>query len=155
MTSTLHLYRQQADAFRAGKLRQYRVPVTPQPLTFAAASGDLFDDTDKVAVDLFKWPPESEELLSQKRFNQACPFGRASSQVELVECLPYNKKQSLGYATVKAVSVARLKGITDAEIVMEGYPNWTQYAYAWNEHYARLGSPWDIDPYVWVVEFSP
>lgn len=155
MTFTLYLYRQQADAFRAGKLRQYRAPLTPQPLTFAPTSGDLFEDAEMPALELFKWPPQNEELLSKERLNQACPFGKAGAQVELVECLPFDKKQSLGYATVKAVSVARLEGISDAEIVMEGYLNWTQYAYAWNEHHARIGSPWDVDPYVWVVELLP
>lgn len=151
MGTEIRLSRPQADAFRAGTLKQHRVPITPQPAVLPAHGDDLFGEPTNGA-DLFQWPADNTSRVSLDGMIEACPFGKAGGLVEVLECLPYSKTQRLGAVTLKAVFVSRLESITDDEIRMEGYPNWTQYAYAWNEHYARSGQPWDIDPLVWVLE---
>lgn len=145
------LNKQEAAALLAGHKSQHRIPIIPAPEVVTET--DLFGSAQGQG-ERFAWPAASAVQLSVEELARACPIGSAGESVTLFERRPYGKVEPIRGVKLARIRVEPLEQITDAEIRQEGYPNWTEYAAAWNHHHATCGAPWDINPMVWVIEFD-
>lgn len=58
---------------------------------------------------------------------------------------------------VTGVRVERLKEIVAKDVAAEGYPfssDLDQFKLLWNDLNAKRGYGWEVDPWVWVIEFK-
>lgn len=111
--------------------------------------GSLFDPPAADVVAGYEWPQGSGRCLTVQQLIDSCPVGREGNQVPVTGLDRYNKGAPLAAARILAVSLGHLEDISDDEIHAEGYANWTEYAFHWNQRYPK--APWDLNPLCWVI----
>lgn len=112
--------------------------------------GSLFDPPPASSGSGYEWPLGSRQCRTVEQMIACCPGGRTGDRVPVTGLDRYNKDAPLPPAQIMAVSIGRLEEISDEEIRAEGYANWTEYAFHWNQRYPK--APWDLNPLCWIVQ---
>lgn len=98
----------------------------------------------------YEWPAGSGMFISSQELAAQCPIGQAGDCVDVNLLLGFSRSKPVGQARISGVRVEPLESISDNSIRAEGYENWTEYAFHWNQRYPA--APWDFDPVCWVAE---
>ncbi len=80
------------------------------------------------------------------------PHGAQGARLPVSARETFGKTRALGSFSIAAVSLQFMDDISDDQIVAEGCPNWSEYAYRWNQLNPK--TPWDLNPICWVAELS-
>lgn len=98
----------------------------------------------------YEWPAGSGVFVTSQQLVAQCPIGQAGDCVDVNLLQGFSRSKPVGKARIAAVRVEPLELISETTIRAEGYENWTEYAFHWNQRYP--GAPWDFDPVCWVAE---
>lgn len=128
------------DSGTAGVLLQRGIALlrTPVGLGYERCEAEAYSIESAVV--------SSAELLARH------PFGVVGSRVEVHAREPFRKTRLLGEFVVSNLELQYIEQISDEQILAEGSPNWSEYAYRWNQLHPKC--PWDLNPLCWVATLS-
>lgn len=159
MKNTIKFTSEMLDQLELGRKIQTRRPVNPQP-----QHDDMHQSVDAPHAGYDRWSWWAGNYTQTIYHSTDCPYGSKGSILKVDDsdlCIEITKIRVERVQEISEDDVRRKGGpkshrSIDSVSRSFGYKNWPQswFAQTWDSIYGETEYKWDLNPWVWVIEFN-